>query len=129
MAIAGHRVVEAVDVEHDLHRAPAEHVRRPDQHREAESLGDRARRLGRGRDAARRLRDAEVLAQLLEALAVFGEVDRVGAGAEHGDAGRFERARELQRRLPAERDDDARQPAASLDAPGAGGTPRARPRA
>ena len=106
-----HRVVEAVDVEHDLHGAPAEHVRRPDQHGEAEALGHLARGLGRARDAAGRLRDPEVFAQALEALAVFGEVDRVGAGAEDGNARRFERARQLQRRLPTEGDDHARQPA------------------
>ena len=106
-----HRLVEAVDVEDDLHGAPAEHVRRADQHGEAEPLGHGARRFRCAGDAARRLRDPEVFAELLEALAVFGEVDRVGAGTEDGDPGRFERARELQRRLPAERDDHARQPA------------------
>ena len=67
------------------------------------------------------------VAQLVEALAVLGEVDRVGAGAEHRDARRFERARQLQRRLAAERDDTPAELAAARSRVPAGvGTRRAR---
>ena len=48
-----------------------------------------------------RLRDAEVPQQLREALAVLGEIDRVGRRAEDLDAGRLQRQRELERRLTA----------------------------
>ena len=82
-----HRGDEALVVVDDLHGAAAEHVRRAHQHREAELRGDGLRLLGGGDGAAGRLRDAEAGAQLVEALAVFGQVDRVGAGAEHRDAG------------------------------------------
>src|SRR3546814_10841964 len=50
----------------------------------------------------------------LEALAVFGEIDGVGRGAEDGDAGALQVVGELQRGLPAELHDDALQGAAAL---------------
>ena len=55
-----------------------------------------------------------LIEQLLEAVAVFGEVDAVGRGAEDRHAGRLERLGELQRRLAAELDDDAVQRAVLL---------------
>jgi hypothetical protein len=48
--------------------------------------------------------------QLLEALAVFGDVDAVGRGADDGHAGPLEVQRQLQRRLPAVLHDDADGP-------------------
>jgi hypothetical protein len=60
-------------------------------------------RLGlRRRGAAGRLRDAEVPQQLIEALPVLGQIDRVRRGAENVDAGFLQRQRQLQRRLAAE---------------------------
>src|SRR3546814_1734080 len=50
----------------------------------------------------------------LEALAVFGEIDGVGRGAEDGDAGALQVVGELQRGLPAELHDHALQRAAAL---------------
>ena len=47
--------------------------------------------------------------QLLEALAVLGEVDGVGRGAEDRDAGGLERLGELERRLAAELHDHAQK--------------------
>ena len=60
------------------------------------------------------LAQAEAVQQLLEALAVLGEVDGVGRGAEDRDAGVVQRVGELQRRLAAELDDDAVQRAVVL---------------
>jgi hypothetical protein len=54
------------------------------------------------------------LCKLLEAVAVLGEVDGVGRGAEDRDAGLFQRVGELQRRLAAELDDHAEQRAVLL---------------
>ncbi len=51
----------------------------------------------------------EPVQQLLEALAVFGQVDGVGRGAQDRHAGVFEGLGELQRGLAAELDDDAEQ--------------------
>ena len=113
-----HRAAQVGVVVDDLHRAAAEHVRRADEHRVAD-------RRARSRppsstvdcDAAGRLRDAEPLAQRVELLAVLGRVDRRGRVPRMGMPCVFEDARELQRRLAAERDDDAprarRAPAAS----------------
>ena len=61
-------------------------------------------------------RRLELVDQLLEALAVLGEVDRVGRGAEDRDAGGLERLGQLERRLAAELHDQAQQLAgAALD--------------
>ena len=77
-----HIAVELGGVVHDLHGAPAEHVGRPDHHRIADLVGDGARRARRGGDAVLRLAQLEPVEQLLEAVAVFGEIDGVGRGAE-----------------------------------------------
>src|SRR6185436_2372562 len=58
-------------------------------------------------DAVRGLAEAEAVEDGLEALAVLGEVDGVGGGAEDGDAGVVEGVGELQGGLAAELDDDA----------------------
>ena len=52
--------------------------------------------------------------QLLETLAILGEVDRVGRGAENRDIGRFQRLGEVERRLPAKLHDNAQDRAAPL---------------
>ena len=104
-----HVTVELGAVAHDLHGASAQHVRRPDHHRIADLVGDGARRAGRGGDAVLRLAQLEFVEQLLEAVAVFGEIDHVGRGAEDRHLGLFQRLGELERRLAAELHDDAVQ--------------------
>ena len=69
----------------DLHRPPAEHVGRADHDRIADPRRDRLGLLRRGGGAVVRLAQAEPAQQLLEALAVLGQVDRVGRGAEDRD--------------------------------------------
>ena len=95
----------------DPHRAAAEHVRRAHEHRVADAVRDRGRLRAGARDPPVRAADAEVGEQLPEALAVLGEVDRVERRAEDREAGRLDRARELERRLAAELD-ARRRPAA-----------------
>ena len=109
----GHVAIERRHVVDDRHAAAAEDVRRPDDEREADLGGDLARLGDARRGAARRLRDAEIPQQLREALAILGEVDRIGRGADDADARRLQRQRQLQRRLPAVLD-DARHFAAGL---------------
>ena len=58
--------------------------------------------------------EAELVEQPLEAVAVLGEVDRVGRRAEDRHAGLLQRLGELQRRLAAELHDDAEQRAVLL---------------
>ena len=77
----------------DLHGPAAEHIGRTDHDREADLLGDRDGLLGRAGDAVVRLPQAEALDQRLEAVAVFGQVDGVGRGAEDRHVGLFQRLR------------------------------------
>ena len=104
-----HVAVELRAVAHDLHGAAAEHVGRADHHRIADLVGDGARGARRGGDAVLRLAQLERVEQLLEALAVLGEIDHVGRGAEDRHLGLLQRLGELERRLPAELHDDAVQ--------------------
>ena len=99
---ARHVAIERRDVVDDRHRAAAEHVRRPDDDREADRGGHFTRFGFRRRGAARRLRNAEIPQQLIESLAILRQVDRVRRRAENVDAGFLQRQRQLQRRLPAE---------------------------
>ena len=102
-----HVGAQIVLVEHDFHRAAAEHVRRTHDERKAHRARERHRLLLGARRGIRGLLEAEILDQHLEALAVLGDVDRVGRRADDRRAGRFERARQLQRRLSAVLHDDA----------------------
>ncbi len=86
---------------HHFHRAAAEHVARAHHQRIADLARQHQRLVGAARGAVRRLQQAEVGHELLEALAVLGQVDRLGRGADHRHAVGLERARQLQRRLPA----------------------------
>ena len=89
---------------HDLHRPATEHVARAHEHREADLVGDHQRLLEVGRGTARRLRDRQLGAEHVPALAVLGGVDRIRRRT-RDELGR-DLAGELQRCLPAERDDD-----------------------
>ena len=93
----------------DLHGAAAEHIGRADHDRIADLVGDRARLLRRGGDAALRLPQLEAVEQLPEAIAVFGEVDGVRRSAEDRRLRFRQRLGKLERRLAAELHDDAVQ--------------------
>ena len=119
-AVAGHHhrltdvAPEVVEVAHDLHRPSAEHVGGADHQREADLFGELDRLDIAVGDGVFRLLEVEVMDQVLEALAVFGEVDGVGRGAEDRDPGLFERVGELERRLATELDDHPVQGAVLL---------------
>ncbi len=104
-----HVAIELGGIAHDFHGAPAQHVGRPDHHRIADLIGDGARCVQRGGDAVLRLAHVQFVEQLLEAVAVFGEIDHVGRGAEDRHVRLFQMLGELERRLPAELHDDAVQ--------------------
>jgi hypothetical protein len=90
-----------------LHGAAAQHVGRPDDDRVADLLGDGDGLFLRRRRAVVGLAQLQLVDQLLEALAILGEIDGVGRGAEDGNARRLERLGELERRLAAELHDQA----------------------
>ena len=89
----------------DDHGASAEHVRRTDEHGIADFGGSGDGLFERRGHGAGGLRDAEFVEQLAETLAVFGEVDVFGRGADDFDACGFQREREVERSLSAELDD------------------------
>ena len=62
-----------------------------------------------------RLRDVEALEQLAEALAVFGQVNRIGRRAKNLHACARQRHGEVERRLAAELHDDAQRLLALVD--------------
>jgi hypothetical protein len=100
----------------DLHATTAQHVGRTHHEREADLFAGGAGLVPGAGDGVFRLGDVEAVQQLLEALAVLGQVDGVRAGAQDRDAGLFQRMGQLQRGLAAELDDDAGQRAvAHLD--------------
>ena len=91
----------------DDHVAAAQDVRRTNEHRVADPVGDRGRLVCPARHPPGRDAHAELVAERGEALAVLGEVDRVERRPQDRPAGRLERPRELERRLAAELDHDA----------------------
>ena len=91
----------------DAHPAAAEDVVRTDEHRVADLRGDLARLLGALRDAPGGRPEAEPRQQLAEGAAVLRRLDGRERVAEERDAGVCEGARQAQRRLAAQGDDDA----------------------
>ena len=96
-----------VGVVADAHRAAAEHVRRADEHRVADPVGDVDRLRAATCDPPLRAADAELGEQLAEALAILGEVDGIERRAENAEPRGLDRTGELERRLAAELDHDA----------------------
>ena len=103
----GHVVVELVFVGDDFHRPPAEHEAGADQDGIADFAGDLAGFVDVARDAVVGLLEVELLKQVAELLAIAGFVEGIDGRAEDGNARFRETAREVQRRLAAELDDDA----------------------
>src|SRR5258705_263556 len=66
----------------DPHRAPAEHVRRPDEHRIADGDRDLPRFIERPRGRAGGLREPEIGDERIEPLAILGAIDRIRRRAE-----------------------------------------------
>ncbi len=95
---------------HDFHGAAAQHIAGTHHQRVADFLSLGQRFSFRARGAVGRLQQAELFDQVLKALAVFGHVDHVRAGADDGHAVGFKIECELERRLPAILHDHTRRP-------------------
>ncbi len=106
-------IVERPAVADDRHGAPAKHIGRAHDERQAQLLGDDARLLDRIGDAVLRLFQAELVEQALELVAVLGEVDRIDRGAENGNPRILQGFRQFQRRLAAKLHDHALERPAS----------------
>ena len=88
-----HVAVDLGPVGDDLHGPAAQHIGRADHHGIAELVGDAARLGGRAGDAALGLLELEPVDQRLEPVAVLGQVDGVGRGAEDRHARLLQRVR------------------------------------
>ena len=91
----------------NLHASSAKHERRPHHHRVADSCGNLHGLLEAGGHAGFGHRNPHLLHHLAEAVAVFGEVNRVGRRAEDSDTGGGQFAGDIERCLAAELDDNA----------------------
>src|ERR1039457_2390293 len=99
-----HDRVVVVEVNHG---SPSEDIRRTNQHRESDFLRGFDRLFDRGDHGSGGLRDVEFFEKFSETLAVFGQIDRFGRGADDVDACSLEGQRKIQRRLTAELHDHA----------------------
>src|SRR5581483_1563897 len=106
-AARNRRLADLLLREADAHRPAAEHVRRADQHGIADLIGDGDGLVARRGDAPAGRADVVRAQETGEPLAILCEVDRLVRRAEDAVAGLFDRVRQLERRLPAELDDDA----------------------
>ena len=86
----------------DLHRASAEDEGRADEDRIVQFLRHRERLGFVGGQAVGRLRNFQLVEHRGEKLAVLGDLDALGRGADDVDAVFLEAERQVQRRLPAE---------------------------
>ena len=91
----------------NLHRPPAEHERRTDEHRIIQFFGDLERLAFVGGNTVGRLRNFELVEHRGEELAVLGDFDALWRGADDVDAVFLEAEREVERRLAAELRDGA----------------------
>ena len=94
----------------DAHRAPAEHVRRADQDREADPLGKRAGLVFASRYPPVRTANSEPGEQGAEPLAILGDVHGLECGPDDAVPRGLEPAGQFQRGLAAELDRDAVRP-------------------
>src|SRR5690606_38642362 len=102
-----HVALELFFLVDDFHRTTAQYVGRAHHHRITDGLGQRQGFVFAARSGVGRLTQVQALHHLLEAFAVFGTVDGLGAGADDRHAGLFQSAADLQRGLAAVLHDDA----------------------
>ena len=100
----GAKFVVVVD---DHHTASAEDEAGADENREANAVCDGDGFVLRNRGASFGLLEADLVEEGGEELAVFGELDGLGRGADDGDAVAFEIGGKVERSLTPELDDDA----------------------
>eukprot|EP01136_Pigoraptor_vietnamica_P010232 Opistho-1_new@47646 len=93
----------------NLHRPATQHIAGPHQDGITDAIGDCDRFLTAARDAVGRLAQLQLVDQRGETLAIFGQVDGIGTGAQDRDARILQRLRQLERRLPAKLHQHARQ--------------------
>ena len=96
-----HVAAQLLGVVDDGHSPPTQHVAGPYEQREPDAVGHAHGIVERGGIARRRIRDSQAIQHAGEPVTILGKVDRIGRCSHDGHAGFFERACQLQRRLPA----------------------------
>ena len=91
----GHEAAHFVHRVDDAHRPTAQHVGGPNHQGEAQRLRLLDRVRDTDADVVVGLLQSQPMQQLLEALAILGEVDRVGRGAQDRDARLLQRVTQL----------------------------------
>ena len=91
----------------DHHGAPAQHIGRPHHHRISNALCALDGLFERGRHHSRGLRNLQFFEQLVEMLAIFGQINGLRRGADDVHARRLQRQCQVQRRLSAKLHDHA----------------------
>ena len=86
----------------DFHGTTTKNVRRANDHRKADFFNNRAGFFSGMRDAVWRLLEVKFMNEFLEPLTIFGKVNRIRAGAQNRDAGRFYSCRDFKRGLTTE---------------------------
>ncbi len=99
--VLDHRLV----VVRDLHRAPAQHIRGPQQHRIANLVRRRQRLFHRRSHRSWWLWDFQLFQQFAKPFTVFRQINRLRRRSDDRHARGLQRQRQVQRRLSAELDD------------------------
>ena len=102
-----HIASQARLVIHQFHGPAAQDIGGTDQHRIGDGLGNGHGFLNRPGRAVGRLPEAKLFEQQLEPFAVLGPVNGIRRRAQNRHPGLFKRHGQLERRLPAELDNDA----------------------
>ncbi|GIW73967.1 MAG: hypothetical protein KatS3mg103_0489 [Phycisphaerales bacterium] len=100
---------QGLDVLADLHASSAEHVAGPDEDGVADLGGDGLGLLSGACDAAGRAGQVQLFQELVEAIAVLGQVDGGQAGPDDGRVGHCQAVGEVEWCLSAELDDGAQE--------------------
>ena len=104
----GHVYPQVVIIVYDLHRAPAQHVRRAYEHRIADAVGDLHRLFDLYCGLALWLRDIELMQHFLKLMTVLGPVDIFQARAHDLHAALDQLVRQVDGGLSAELHDHAK---------------------
>ena len=105
-----HVALEVLVAVHDLHRAATEHIAGAHHKRVADFLREQHGLFFGARSSVRRLLQIQPMQQLLETLAIFGDVNAVGRRADDRHARAFQVERKFQRRLAAVLNDHTLRP-------------------
>ena len=104
-----HVLVQALFIVNDRHRAAAQHVTRPHQHRITEARANLTRSGNRSRRSIFRLRYSQLAQQRAKTLSILGKINGIRRRTDDRDAGSVQTHCEIQRSLSAKLHNHARR--------------------